>query len=218
MDSFINETIIEKLTFTPLRLKSCLDQIKMEKKAKNTLNNIIKECKRLPASLNHHGNYDGGLYDHILLVTNFAFQIWKDFEILQEFSSFLRNNRLKISNSYYELDLSKILQTALCHDFGKIPYYAYKKKLSNRTIFTSRQLLKETSIEIQHKFNLEGKDSHVDQAIAVLKEYHLPFDDEISLGIIFHHGKWAKYTPFKANKLSELIHIADMIASQHYDI
>jgi len=58
----------------------------------------------------------------------------------------------------------------------------------------------------------------VDECIAVLKRYNLLFDDEIYRAIIFHHGKWAKYKPFDPTKLSELIHVADMIASCVYGI
>ncbi|MBD3214422.1 MAG: hypothetical protein GF311_17555 [Candidatus Lokiarchaeota archaeon] len=123
-----------------------------------------------------------------------------------------------MSYGYNKLDSSKVIQTALCHDFGKIPYYAYKKNLQNRTVYTSRQSVKSIKIELCERFDLTGKDLHIDQAFAVMKQYGVGYDDEISLGIIFHHGKWAHYKPFKPNKLSELIHIADMIASQYYNI
>ena len=71
---------------------------------------------------------------------------------------------------------------------------------------------------LTERFNYEGFDIHIDECIAVLKRYNLPFDDEILQAIIFHHGKWSKYKPFEPNLLSKLIHVADMIASHLYRI
>ncbi|GAI59390.1 unnamed protein product, partial [marine sediment metagenome] len=87
-----------------------------------------------------------------------------------------------------------------------------------RKINTNKVQKQEASLEITEKFNYGGYDSHVDECIAVLKRYNLPFDDEILQAIIFHHGKWSKYKPFEPTKLSELIHVADMIASHVYEI
>jgi len=94
----------------------------------------------------------------------------------------------------------------------------FKLNLQNRKIYTNKAQRQEASSEIREKFNYVGYDSHVDECIAVLKRYHLPFDDEMYRAIIFHHGKWAQYKPFKPTKLSELIHVAEMIASQLYKI
>ena len=114
--------------------------------------------------------------------------------------------------------MPKAIQTAIYHDFGKVPYYTFKLDLQNRKIYTNKVQKQEASLEITEKFNFVGYDSHVDECIAVLKRYNLPFDDEILQAIIFHHGKWSKYKPFEPTKLSELIHVADMIASQAYKI
>ncbi|MFO7796770.1 MAG: hypothetical protein ACQERB_11580 [Promethearchaeati archaeon] len=219
MNHFINKSISENIGFTVSGVGFFLDNINIEEESKEKIRKILEETKRLPAALRgYHGGYIGGLYDHSLLVTNFAYQIWNLPSFLEGFLPFLRNQGVKISSGYHKMNLSKILQTALSHDFGKIPYYGYKRNLQNRRINTTRSLVETVSSEIKEKFDLYGKDSHVDQCIAVLKKYHLPFDDEISLGIIFHHGRWAKYRPFRSNKLSELIHIADMIASHYYKI
>jgi hypothetical protein len=72
--------------------------------------------------------------------------------------------------------------------------------------------------DITRKFNYEGRDYHVEEALAVLKKNSniLFFDDEMYQAIIFHHGQWSKYTPIEMNDLATLIHTADMIASQTY--
>jgi len=219
MDYFINQTIIKDLKFPPKGIESFLDQIEIDGASKDQISLILEEAKRLPAALKgYHGSYKGGLYDHTILVANCAYQIWNREGFIEEFKPFLKKRGVKVSNGYNKMNLSKIIQTALCHDFGKIPYYAYKKKLINRKIYTTRRLVATVSSEIKKKFELHGKDYHVEEAIAVMKRYLLPFDDEIFLGIIFHHGRWSKYRPFRSNKLSELIHIADMIASHYYKI
>jgi hypothetical protein len=73
-------------------------------------------------------------------------------------------------------------------------------------------------MELMSRFNLRGKDSHVDNGIAVIhkyiSDYDILFDDEMWLAIIFHHGGWAKYTPNRINALGSLLHSADMMASQ----
>ncbi|TXT62962.1 MAG: hypothetical protein BAJALOKI3v1_460003 [Promethearchaeota archaeon] len=218
MNCFIDRNISKSLSISSMGLEYFLAKMDIEHDFKVNIAEILKESKRLPASLNHHGKYIGGLFDHTLLVTNYAYQIWKDPSIINSFKAFLESQAVNISNGYKNLDGSKVIQTALCHDFGKIPYYGYKKNLQNRTIYTSRQLVENIKIELCERFDLTGKDMHVDQAFAVMNQYGVDYDDEISLGIIFHHGKWARYEPFKPNRLSELIHIADMIASQYYDI
>ena len=129
-----------------------------------------------------------------------------------------------LGGGIYELDKkarikgSKAIQTAIYHDFGKVPFYTFKLDLQYRKIYTNKVQRQEASLEIIEKFNYVGYDSHVDECIAVLKRYNLPFDDEMYQAIIFHHGKWAKYKPFEPTKLSELIHVADMITSHVYDI
>ncbi len=130
----------------------------------------------------------------------------------------LKEEHVDMSENYDEISTPKAIQAAIYHDFGKIPYYSFRLKLPSRKIYTRKVQRQVVSSEIKKKFNYEGHDPHVDECIAVLKTYRLSFDDEIYKAIIFHHGKWAKYTPFEPTKLSELIHIADMIASHIYGI
>ncbi len=215
----MKEELIDLLKFKPMDFEFFLNQINIGDASKEQIRNILAETKRLPAALGpYHGTYEGGLYDHILLVTNFVFQIRENADILNTYIDRLREEHVDLSENYNEIDLAKAIQTAIYHDFGKVPYYGFKLNLQSRKIYTNKVQRQVVSLEINEKFNYEGYDVHIDECIAVLKRYNLPFDDEMYQAIIFHHGKWAKYTPFKPTKLSELIHVADMISSRIYGI
>ncbi len=73
---------------------------------------------------------------------------------------------------------------------------------------------------IVETFQFEGRDYHVEEALAVLKIHDdsLYFDNEILQAIIFHHGQWSRYVPIDMNELANLVHRADMIASQTHFI
>ena len=216
---FIKENLTDNLEFKPLDINYFVDKIKFGEEYKEQIKFILSEAKKIPAALGgYHGSYNGGLYDHILLVINLVFQILKNTHFLNKYIYRLKAENVKISESYTDVNLHKAIQTAIYHDFGKIPYYFSKLDLHPRRIVISGIQKKEVSTEITKKFNLMGSDSHVDECIAVLKTYNLPFDDDVFQGIIFHHGKWSYYKPFTPTKLSELVHIADMIASHIYEI
>lgn len=216
---FIKEDLIDFLNFKPLGFEFFLNQINIGDASKEQIRNILAEAKRIPAALGgYHGDYEGGLYDHILLVTNLVYQICKNSYFLKKYINWLREEHIDISENYNEIDLPKVILTAIYHDFGKVPYYAFKLDLQYHKIYTTKVQRQEASLEITEKFNYVGYDSHVDECIAVLKLYNLPFDDEMYQAIIFHHGKWSKYKPFEPTKLSELIHVADMITSHVYGI
>ncbi len=216
---FVNEALIDVFNFKPMDFEFFLKQINTGIVSKEQIRIILAEAKRMPAALGgYHGDYKGGLYDHILLVTNFVYQIRKNADFLKEHIDWLREERIEISENYNEINFPKAIQTAIYHDFGKVPYYAFKLDLQDRRIYTNKNQMREASLDIAEKFNYVGVDYHIDECIAVLKRYNLPFDDEIFQAIIFHHGKWSKYRPFEPTKLSELIHVADMIASHAYEI
>ena len=217
--SFIKKDLIESLNFTPAGFEFFLKQINIGEVSKEQIKDVLTEAKRVPAALRgYHGDYIGGLYDHILLVTNLVYQICKNPDILQNHLKMLTESKVEVSENYNEIDSLKAIQTAIYHDFGKVPYYALKLGLQDRKIYTTRVQMKEVSLEITKKFGYKGVDLHIDECIVVLKRYNLPFDDEIEHAIIFHHGKWSRYEPFEPNKLGELIHVADMIASREYNI
>lgn len=216
---FIKEDLIDFLKFKPMSFDFFLNQINIGDASKEQIRNILAEAKRIPAALGgYHGDYEGGLYDHILLVTNLVYQICKDSDFLKKYVNWLREKHIDISEKYNEIDLPKVILTTIYHDFGKVPYYAFKLELQYRKIYTTKVQRQEASLDITEKFNYVGYDSHVDECIAVLKRYNLPFDDEMYQAIIFHHGKWSRYKPFEPTKLSELIHVADMITSHVYGI
>ena len=66
-------------------------------------------------------------------------------------------------------------------------------------------------VELTSRFKLSGKDRHVENAVAVIKNYitgyDVLFDDEMYLALAFHHGSWSKYRPEKMNAMASLIHI-----------
>ena len=216
---FIKKELINELNFNPKGFEFFLNQINIEEDSKEQIRVILGESKRIPAALGgYHGAYKGGLFDHILLVTNLVYQICSNADFLKTHLNWLKKEQIEISENYDEIDSSKAIQTAIYHDFGKVPYYTFKLNIQNRKIYTKRVHRQEVSLEINEKFNYVGYDSHVDECIAVLKQYNLPFDDEIYKAIIFHHGPWAKYNPFEPTKLSQLIHAADMLSSHLYKI
>ncbi|MFX0072522.1 MAG: HD domain-containing protein [Candidatus Hermodarchaeota archaeon] len=216
---FINNEFIKELTFNPKGFDFFLDQIMLTDDSKEQVRIILAETEHLPAALgNYHGCYKGGLHDHILLVANLVSQILTNNEFLKPYITWLKENNLMTSHRYDEINKSKAILTAIYHDFGKVPYYAFRLQIPNRVIITKRTEREDVTLEIHEKFHYKGRDPHVDRCIAVLKRYNLPFDEDIYQAIIFHHGVWAKYTPFEPTTLSHLIHVADMIASQFYKI
>lgn len=197
--SFINKDIMKSLDFQPKNLEFFFELTELDKKTTTDLCKILDETRRLPAALeDFHGNYTGGLFDHTLLVVNYVYLIY---------------NSLK--NKPW---LKKVILTALCHDFGKIQYYGFKLELKNRKIEIDVADAIEIRSELKSKFNLTGKDWHVESGIAVIRKYirkhKTLFDDAMYLAIAFHHGSWSRYQPQKMNELASIIHVADMIVSQ----
>jgi len=194
---FVDEDLKSQLDFEYKGFEYFFDLIELKDSARTCLREILKESKKLPAALGgFHGAYEGGLFDHILLVTNYAYKLSKSME--------------------YNVDFKKAVLTAIYHDFGKISYYCFKRKDIESKIAVDREELDIIHEEIVRKFNYEGRHYHVEEALAVLEnnKHILFFDDEICQAIIFHHGEWSKYYPIVMNELAKLVHKADMIASQ----
>ncbi len=200
INHFVNAELKNQLDFDYKGFDYFFDISELESTARRCLESILMEAKKLPAALRgFHGGYEGGLFDHILLVTNYTYELCKTMD--------------------YDVDIKKAVLTAIYHDFGKISYYAFKRKDIHSKIALPREELEIIHEDIVRKFNFEGRDYHVEEALAVLKKNKdvLFFDDEMSKAIIFHHGQWSKYYPIEMNELATLIHKADMIASQtHY--
>ncbi len=194
---FINKDLEKQLKFDYKGFDFFFEFVELSDSATEFLRNILMEAKKLPAALRgFHGGYIGGLFDHILLVTNYTYRL--------------------CNSMNYQVDVKKAVLTAIYHDFGKISYYSYIKKDISSKIIVEREELDIVHQEIVKKFNYEGRHHHVEEAIAILKNNKniLFFDDEMYKAIIFHHGQWSKYYPIDMNELADLIHEADMIASQ----
>jgi len=197
LNHFVNEDLKSQLEFDYKGFDYFFDLVELDDSAREYLKDVLRESKKLPAALRgFHGGYTGGLFDHILLVTNYSYELSKSLD--------------------YNVDVKKAVLTAIYHDFGKISYYSFKKGDVVSKIVVERKELDKIHEEIVRKFNYEGRHYHIEEAIAVLKrkKHILFFDDEIYQAIIFHHGQWSKYFPIDMNELATLIHRADMIASQ----
>ncbi|MFX0024564.1 MAG: HD domain-containing protein [Candidatus Hermodarchaeota archaeon] len=197
MNHFVNQDLKNQLDFDYKGFDFFFELSKIGDDGKTCLKEILMEAKRLPAALRgFHGGYEGGLFDHILLVTNYTYIMGKSED--------------------FNVDLKKAVLTAIYHDFGKISYYSFKRKNITSKIAVAREELDIVHEDISNKFNYEGRDYHVEEAVAVIKNQSplLFFDDEMYKAIIFHHGQWSKYYPIEMSELATLIHTADMIASQ----
>ncbi|MFW9948084.1 MAG: HD domain-containing protein [Candidatus Odinarchaeota archaeon] len=195
LNHFVNEDLKNQLKFNYKGFDYFFELLELEDSTRECIKEILRESKKLPAALRgFHGGYTGGLFDHILLVTNYAYELSKSKD--------------------YNVDVKKAVLTAIYHDFGKISYYSFKKNNLISKITVDRRELDKVHEEIVNKFQYDGRHYHVEEAIAVLKRNVLFFDDEIYQAIIFHHGSWSKYLPIDMNELANLIHKADMIASQ----
>ena len=198
-DFFINREIIKLVKIELKGFESFFELVGLDENTKKELRIILSDARRLPAALGgFHGDYPGGLFDHTLLVVNYANFI----------CSTLKDTSW----------LKKVILTAICHDFGKIQYYGFKLDLNDRKIKIHINDADAVRLELTSKFKVSGKDRHVENGIAIIKKYlskHTQlFDDDMYQAIAFHHGSWSKYHPQKFNKLASLIHVADMIASQ----
>ncbi|MFX1444441.1 MAG: HD domain-containing protein [Promethearchaeota archaeon] len=192
---YIHRKLDSKLNFRSKTFEFFLNIADLDEPIRTKIEKILLEMRRLPASLNReHGYYIGGLFDHTLLVSNFVHLMAKTMD--------------------KQLNMNKAVLTSIYHDFGKVAYYNYKKKEKGNKIYTTKKDLEAAHYEIVLNHALEGRDYHVDGTMAVLRRYKIPYDEEMCLAIIFHHGSWSRYKPYNNNKLGTLLHMADMIASQ----
>ncbi len=216
---FCNKEIQNKLPFKCHSIEFFLNLLNTEEEAMKNIEIMLKESKKLPAALGgYHGDYRGGLFDHILLVSNISYVLYKNPNLFSEYRDFLDQYNIPYSDNYSDLDLKRVVKSCILHDMGKVSYYSYRKQFQVRKIYSSNYEKDAINHEIKEIFGFDGKDLHVDETLAVLKRYGVSIDKDIYQAIIFHHGRWAKYKPFKPNKLGEFLHISDMIASHLYKI
>ena len=216
MTIFLKESLNNRIQLECKELDFFLNLIDLETQSEQNVRLIMGEAKKLPAALGgYHGGYRGGLFDHILLVTNLSYNIYKN--------PTLATNKLETLNvpyldDYSATQIENVVKAAIYHDFGKVPYYLYRKGIRDRKVITYKKEREAIHREIVGQFGYKGNDAHVEECIAVLKKFDIPFDKEIYQAIIFHHGRWSKYRPFNSNTLGTLLHGADMIASRKYKI
>ena len=210
MKIFTNEDLINCTKFDVKGLNFFIKLINIDEKETKNIKYIYNISKKLPASIRgYHGGYAGGLYDHMLLVTNIAYHnyILTDPKKINEM-----NNK---TNNY---DLTDLIKASMYHDFGKVDHYTQMKNISFKFKSESRNL-KYVRYMIQKDYNIRGKDVHVERCFVVIRNASLTINDNIQVGIIFHHGGWSKYYPQKSNKsIYAILHAADMIASQFYGV
>ncbi len=104
---FVKEDLIKNLTINIKNFNQFLDTILLEQYERQILEYLFDIMKRLLASIKgYHGAYNGGLYDHVLLVANLSLK----------FSEMI-NIKISIDN---------VLKASLYHDFGKIVSYCSK--------------------------------------------------------------------------------------------
>ncbi|TFF97076.1 MAG: HD domain-containing protein [Promethearchaeota archaeon] len=216
MTIFLKKSLDDRLRLDCKGFDFFLNQIYFNDDAEKNIRMILKEAQRLPAALGgYHGGYRGGLYDHILLVTNLSYRIYYKPEMgIKK----LGNLKVPYLQEYSETKIESVIKAALYHDFGKIPYYLFRRGIRDRKVITLKLERDAVHKEIVNRFGYKGNDEHVEECIAVLKKFNIPFDDEIYQAIIFHHGWRAKYRPLRFNTLGTLLHLADMIASRQYRI
>jgi hypothetical protein len=196
---FINKDIAPAITFELNGFDFFYDIVGLDDTTKREIDTILSDMKRLPAALGgYHGDYIGGLYDHTLLVVNYVYFL---------------------CGSLHDKSMEKnAIIAAITHDFGKVDYYGYKLDLENRKIRLDFNDVNDVRSQLTSRFNVSGKDKHVENCIAIIKKYltnyDALFDDEMYLAIMFHHGSWSQYRPHKPNTMASLLHVADMVASQ----
>jgi len=77
-DYFINKEIIKLVKIELKGFEFFFELVGLDENTKKELYIILSDARRLPAALGgFHGDYPGGLFDHTLLVVNYANFIWE---------------------------------------------------------------------------------------------------------------------------------------------
>jgi len=198
-DMFVNEDLHNKFSIKLKTLDELLEFTNISIAQKVTIQYLFDTMKKLPASVRgYHGGYKGGLYDHVILVTNF---VYLNYVIIVD----------------PDFTLEEAILSALYHDIQKIISYAPKRNVE----FNFKIGYYEEEAEryrIHEKYSVSGRDKHVEGCLALITKVKLKMTDNIEKAIIWHHGGWSYFKPHRTNKLSALLHGADMIASQTLDI
>lgn len=160
--------------------------------------------RELPASkAGYHGGYPGGLFDHCVLVANWAKYLALALE------------------KYSEAQLVKL---ALLHDFGK--FYQYKNLLSPgfgvvEQYFVEHTPLYEVENWLATRHHLSGTSVHVAAGLWIIFNLGISLTPEEVLAIVFHHGGWSHLQlpdGDRSTPLAAILHTADLQCARVLEI
>jgi hypothetical protein len=201
MRIFVNEDLNDLFKNELKDLDFFINLINVDDSEAERIYYLFQTMKYLPASIRKfHGFYIGGLHDHVMIVTNIAYQNYHN----------LNCKAVKETN---------LIKAAMYHDLGKIDLYATKKKWA--TDFKYHSEPKDLGMArfcIQKDFKVKGKDNHVERCFTVMKNAKLSVNPEVEKAITFHHGGWSLYFPKKSCPISAILHAADMIAAKYLNV
>ncbi len=176
---------------------------------------------QFPASLNHHQNWKGGLYQHTSIVARFADKLY-DFlpNIVAEYNAqtmgFPAIKLNKVDFSRYEIFIA-----ALFHDAGKIFEYvmlsngSFEFRTKNENVFEPK---------IPDDIWAGGTDcgwisrpSHELLSLRLAKYFFkrngISWNANIENAILCHMGGWSK-TGVEPKPIAMMLHAADLLESQ----
>lgn len=171
------------------------------------IENVIMQLRSMdfykcPASTKYHGNYEGGLLDHSLLVCSVAIGIYESMS--------------KISAKKMEtISRDNIIISALLHDVCKANYY--QKGTKNVKIDGSWKLVETYEVDDQFPFG------HGDKSVVLLSMWGLKMTTSEMLAIKWHMANFdlpygqAQKTFLEAKMMCPLVSIilsADNLSSQ----
>lgn len=155
---------------------------------------------KAPASIRHHGDYEGGLVEHSLNVFRKLNELNTDEKI--------RCNIQKIGDGEYSME--SIAICGLLHDVCKMD--AYKKEV----------IMYDDEIDsIVYKYTNHLPIGHGEKSVITILKY-MDLTDEEMMAIRWHMGGFDYATrggcydmnyAFKQSKLVAMLHIADMMAT-----
>ena len=156
----------------------------------------LKKFMSWPASISHHDNYDGGLFNHSVGLAVLVLKIKERYATAKS----RRETKSKMNWDH-------LLALAFLHDYDKIKEY-YKDE-NGRWQYNGNVL-------IDHK--IEGATTVVKFANEVEEELRLDNDklELLRYGILCHHGQWGDFEPLSNE--DKVFHALDLIEACNVDM